>query len=271
MRELIDCHIHTERCGHASGTAAEYVDAAVERGLAGIVMTEHLPIPAELDPDGVLALAEEDLPVYVQEVLMLRERRPEISIVLGAESDWLPDHRAFGSRIRAQARELGVAVLLGSVHFIGEWAFDDPNEIARWDSHEVDAVWEAYFERWCDAARSQVFDVMAHPDLPKKFGHRPSRSVDHLYEYAAEAAAEGGVAIEVSTGGLRKPVGELYPGPELLAAFWRSGVPATVGSDAHCPAEVGYRIDAAYDALAAAGYREVRMPFGDGDWKKVAL
>lgn len=271
MRELIDCHIHTERCGHATGSAAQYVDAAIKCGLAGIVMTEHLPIPPELDPRGVLALAEEDLPVYVQEVLMLRERTPEISIVLGAESDWLPDHRAFSARIRAQARELGIAVLLGSVHFIGDWAFDDPNDLDRWDSHDVDRVWESYFEGWCDAARSQVFDVMAHPDLPKKFGHRPSGSIQHLYEYAAEAAAEGGVAIEVSTAGLRKPVGELYPGAELLSAFWRAGVPATVGSDAHCPAEVGYRIDTAYDALVAAGYSEVRMPFGDGDWKRVRL
>ena len=57
MRELIDCHIHTERCGHASGTVAQAVSAAVFRGLTGMVLTEHLPLPEDLDPSRHLAEA----------------------------------------------------------------------------------------------------------------------------------------------------------------------------------------------------------------------
>ena len=74
---------------------------------------------------------------------------------------------------------------------------------------------------WCDACRTGLFDVMAHPDLVKKFGHRPSFDPRDLYAEAARTAAETGVLIEVSTAGLRKPVGELYPGPDLLQRLLR--------------------------------------------------
>jgi histidinol-phosphatase (PHP family) len=173
--------------------------------------------------------------------------------------------------MRASAAELGVDVLLGSVHFLGEWAFDDPHSVAMWNTWDVDEVWTTYFTTWCDAASSGVFDVMAHPDLVKKFGHRPSFDPRELYAEAARAAAHGGVLIEVSTAGLRKPVGEIYPGPDLLASFGAAGVGATVGSDAHAPDEVGFRLDAAYEALAIAGYRSVCFPTGPKASREIAL
>ena len=77
--------------------------------------------------------------------------------------------------------------------------------------------------------------------------------------------------VEISTAGLRKPVGELYPGHDLLLAFQRAGVAVTVGSDAHEPDEVGHKIAAAYDAAARAGYNEVRFPDGSGGWRSIEL
>ena len=49
------------------------------------------------------------------------------------------------------------------------------------------------------------FDVLAHPDLVKIFGDR----VD--WDWQPVIARARGVALEVSTAGLRKPVGALYP------------------------------------------------------------
>jgi histidinol-phosphatase (PHP family) len=112
---------------------------------------------------------------------------------------------------------------------------------------------------------------MAHPDLVKKFGHLPAFDRNDLYEEAARAAAESGVLIEVSTAGLRRPVGELYPGPDLLRAFCAAGVSATVGSDAHLPQEVGLQIDLAYDAMLRAGYESAAFPDGTGGWRSIAL
>jgi histidinol-phosphatase (PHP family) len=214
-----------------------------------------------------------DLEDYLVEVDFARQRFTEIRLVTGLEADYLAGREAETAAAIASARERsdGPSVVLGSVHFIGDWAFDDPHHVEEWDHRDVDATWRSYFGLWCDAARTGMFDVMSHPDLVKKFGHFPSFDTRELYAEAAAAAAESGVRIEVSTAGLRKPVGELYPGHELLVAFAREGVAATTGADAHEPAEVGYRLDVAYDALAQAGYESVSFPDGYGGWEELAL
>jgi len=273
MRQLIDCHIHTERCGHAVGTVDDYVREAVHAGLWGMVFTEHLALPEDLDPERHLSMPACDLEDYLVEVDFARERYPEMHIVSGLEADYLPD-RLDETRTQlaaARGRSDGARMVLGSVHFIGDWAFDDPHHVDEWARRDVDTAWTEYFALWCDAARCGLFDVMAHPDLVKKFGHRPAFDPTELYRAAASAAAQGGVLVEVSTAGLRKPVGEIYPGRELLAAFCEAGVGATVGSDAHEPGEVGYAIPAAYGALLAAGYEFALFPDGDGGWRPVAL
>jgi histidinol-phosphatase (PHP family) len=273
VRELIDCHIHTERCGHAVGSLSEYVAAGVAAGLTGMVITEHLALPDALDPDRTLSMPACQLDDYLVEIDLMRQRYPEIALITGLEADYLPA-RVDATRLElseARARVDGPRMVLGSVHFIGEWVFDDPGRVSEWEQHSVEAAWTDYFTLWCDAARCGLFDVMAHPDLVKKFGHRPSFDPRDLYAEAARAAADGGVLIEVSTAGLRKPVGELYPGADLLAAFRVAGVGATVGSDAHTPDEVGYRIDAAYDALSLAGYEYASFPLGDGTYRRIEL
>ncbi len=273
MRELIDCHIHTERCGHAEGTVDDYARMAVERGLVGIVMTEHLPMPAGMDPHNRVSMPACDLEEYLVEVDLARNRYPELEIVTGVEADYLPDRM---DEVRATLRDAtqrsdGASVVLGSVHLLGNWTFDDPHTVESWESRSVDQAWEEYFSTWCDACRTGLFDVMAHPDLVKKFGHLPSFDRRELYSEAARVAAETGVLIEVSTAGLRKPIAELYPGPGLLKAFHAAGVPATVGSDAHAPREVGMQIGTAYDAMLDAGYRSVAFPGESGGWRAIAL
>jgi histidinol-phosphatase (PHP family) len=273
VRKLIDCHIHTARCGHATGTVDECVRAGVAAGLYGMVITEHLALPEEFDPGNHLSMPACDLEAYLVEVDFARQRYPKIIVVTGLEADYLYGRAADTAAALQAARGHadGATVVLGSVHFIDHWAFDDPHHIEEWDSRDVDQAWQDYFALWSEATASGMFDVMSHPDLVKKFGHFPSFDPADLYAEAARVAGESGVLIEVSTAGLRKPVGELYPGPALLAEFRAAGVNATVGSDAHEPAEVGYRIDAAYDALCAAGYESVSFPDGRGGWKELAL
>ncbi len=248
------------------------VSAAVVAGLAGVVMTEHLPLPDALNPGGSFAPSDDAFRAYVADVRSMAERVKGIDVVLGAEADWLPHRPETMESQLALVRECGVAVLMGSVHCLGDWPFDSPNHLGEWDTRGADAVFADYFRVWCEAAASGRFDVMAHPDLPKKFGHRPSFDVSRVYDEMATAARDGGALIEVSTGGLRKPVGELYPGHDLLRAFRSAGVDATVGSDAHTPGEVAYGLDAAYDALTAAGYTRAGLPLGGGEvrWIDIA-
>ncbi len=271
MRELIDCHVHTELSGHGSGTVAQAVGAAVFMGLSGLVLTEHLPLPRGLDPAHHISMPMDRLSSYASEVREWSTRARGMQVVVGAEADWIPGREEETAEIRLAAAKAGVSVLVGSVHFLDGWAFDDPHNLHEWEGRDIDQVWERYFEVWCDAASSGVFDVMAHPDLVKKFGHFPATDPRGWYAEAADAAARGGVIIEVSTAGLRKPVGELYPGAVLLGAFREAGVPATVGSDAHDPAEIGSAIDLAYEALSEAGYTQVAFPLAKEEVRLIDL
>jgi histidinol-phosphatase (PHP family) len=245
---------------------AECVAAAEEKGLAGLTFTEHLPLPVQLDEARVYAMAPEELDDYAREVKASAERT-SARVLLGIEADWLPGHLEHVTALLALQEW---DVVLGSVHFLDDWAFDDPGLMAEWESRDVDAVWEAYFDRLCDAAASGLFDVMAHPDLVKKFGHRPSRDAEYLYDEAARCFAHAGVCAEVSTAGLRKPVGEIYPGEVFAAALVRHEVGLTVGSDAHAPGEVGYAFADALRLLRSSGARSV-VHFESREMREVAL
>lgn len=254
MSVPMDCHMHTAACGHASGTVGEYVAAAREAGVAVVTFTDHLPLPVGIDPTREYAMAEEDLGRYVADVRQAAEEAaasggPEV--LCGIEADWLPEHDA---HVRSELSRFDFDVVLGSVHFVDGWAFDDPAHVEEYRSLDIDRLWERYFAQFALAASSGLFDVMAHPDLVKKFGYYPSGPLEHFYAQAAQAMAEGGVAVEVSSAGLRKPCGEIYPSLGLLRACRRLSVPATFGSDAHAPGDVGAGFSEARALLIEAGY-----------------
>lgn len=263
MRQLVDCHMHSELCGHADGTPSDMIRAIVHAGLMGGVMTEHLPLKPELDPDGVYAMRGDIDTLYVAELKDIRFDWDGLDLVIGAESDWMSEDPEWTAASVADARARGIEVVLGSVHFLDGWAFDDPAYLDHWATKDIDEVWARYFTEWCKAASSGLFDVMAHPDLVKKFGHIPADPLSY-YEHAAQVAADAGVLCEVSTAGWRKPVNELYPAPEFISMLIKRGVGLTLGSDAHKPSEVGYRLNDAADVLASLGAKSIAYPQREG-------
>ena len=249
---MIDCHIHTHLCRHAVGTPLEYVAAAEAAGVEVMTFTDHLPLLDGSETD--YAMRWHELPDYIADIEQLRRRAASPQVLVGIEADWTPGCEA---EMRGVLAEYPFDVVLGSVHFIDAWAFDDPSLTARYEEWDIDGLWMRYFGDLIEAARSGLFDVMAHPDLIKKFGFRPTFDPVRLYDDAARAFAEAKVAIEVNTAGLRKPCGELYPAAGLLAACARHGVRASIGSDAHRPEDVGAGWEAAREALLEAGYESV--------------
>ncbi len=66
--------------------------------------------------------------------------------------------------------------------------------------------------------------------------------------------AMDGLCLEVSTAGLYKTHGRMYPEPELLRAARERGIPITLASDAHAPQHVGRDLDRGIEHARAAGY-----------------
>ncbi len=178
---------------------------------------------------------------------------------LGIECDFVPGAEDRTASL-LEARDFDYVV--GSVHFVGERAVDHEG----WDVWEArgdaDEVWRRYFDALAECARSGLFDILAHPDLVKVWGRArplPERDPRHFYELAVEAIAESGIAVELSTAGLRKPVGELYPSRAFAEMCVEAGVAFALSSDAHLPEQVGYGYERALEFLAELGVGEIAV------------
>jgi histidinol-phosphatase (PHP family) len=244
------------------------VERAAERGVTELGFTEHLyrcvesePVLGrfwESEPDPELAedsrlFVEADrtlsLEGYVEAVIAARDRG--LPVALGLEIDFFPE------TFEAVLELIGPYpwdFLIGSVHWIGGWAIDSSETLAGFERKGVAWAWERYFELEVQLAASGGVDVLAHVDLPKKYGYRlPSEPVDR-YAAVISAAVQSGTAVEVSSQGLRNPAKEVYPSPVFLGMFHDAGVPITLASDAHRPDDAGWGHAEVVAAARAAGY-----------------
>jgi histidinol-phosphatase (PHP family) len=263
---LTDYHLHlrpderenTAERFFTAANAERYREAAEERGIAELGVAEHIyRFTAALEiwqHPFWRGWARDDVDGYCAFV------REETDLRLGIEADYVSGRE---DRIASFLDARDWDYVVGSVHFLGDAAVD--LEGPEWEhvwgrGDRADKVWERYFATLAQAARSGLFDIMAHPDLVKVWGSarpQPERDPRHYYEPAVEAMLEAGVAMEVSTAGLRKPAGELYPAPALLEMAVDAGLPIALSSDAHVPDQIGYRYDDAVAALTDVGVTEL--------------
>lgn len=239
-----------------AANAERYRETAAERGIAELGVAEHVyrftAALAVWDHPFWRRHAHDDLDDYCAFV------REETDLRLGVEADFVPGRE---DRIANLLDGRDWDYVVGSVHFVGDVAVDMDGEWDVWrrgDSPE--RVWTSYFAHLAEAARSGLYDIMAHPDLVKVHGAarpRPDGDLRRFYEPAVEAFADAGVAVELSTAGLRKPVGEAYPSRALLEMVVDAGCPIALSSDAHEPDQLGFRYDDAVAALEAVGVREL--------------
>jgi histidinol-phosphatase (PHP family) len=261
---ILDYHMHLRGpapdggegpLDHRVEAIEPYVEAARAAGVDEIGFTEHVYYFRQTRPLWHVPYHTErcvfDLEPYVTAILEAKQRG--LPLKLGLEVDYEPGRE---EETRDLLAPYPWDFLLGSIHFIEGRGVDGEPRLV--DDVGVDATWLRYFEELAAAAASGLFDSLAHPDLAKVFGDRPERGLEEeLHEQAVEAIAAAGVAVEVSTAGLRKPVGELYPDPHLLGLCRAHGVPVTLASDAHEAGLVGADFDRALDLLRGAGYETI--------------
>jgi histidinol-phosphatase (PHP family) len=233
-----------------------YREVAVERGIAELGVSEHIHrFHQALDVwqhPFWRESARDDLDAYCEFVR-------GCGLKLGIEADFVPGAEDRMANL-LDAREWDYVV--GSVHFLRDAALDMRGEWDIWRSQDPEKVWARYFETLGEAARSGLFDVLAHPDLVKVWGGdapRPDGDLRRFYELAMDGIADADIAIEVSTAGLRKPVAEIYPAEPLLAMCLEAGKPVALSSDAHLPEQLGFEYERAVEWLATAGVTEIAV------------
>ena len=259
---VLDYHLHLWPHGQRDRSptleeVASYCEEAAKAGVAEIALTEHLFRFAEADhllrgfwedePDAALRASMADywdehahasLDHYVETVL--EAKAAGLPVVLGLEVDY---YRGRMDQVAVLLAGYPFDVLLGSVHWIGTWRFDDlrdPASMGEWSKREVEAAWDDYTSAMEELAASEACDVLAHPDLIKVTGKRPMHP-EECWDRLTEAARTSGMAAELSSAGWRKPVGEAYPDRGLLERFVAAGVALTTASDSHGLGDVASR------------------------------
>jgi histidinol-phosphatase (PHP family) len=266
---LTDYHVHLRP--DEDGTTAEryftranaetYRESASERGIGELGVAEHVHRFVQAlevwQHPWYRHWAQDDLDAYCGFV------REETDLRLGIEADFLPGRE---ERVAELLDGRDWDYVLGSIHFLrdeavdlreGRWA-----EFDIWRSNEPEKVWARYFETLGEAARSGLFDILSHPDLVKVWGQGapvPDGDPRRFYELAMEGIADSDVAIEVSTAGLRKPVGEIYPARGFLELCLEAGRPVALSSDAHRPEHLGWEYERAVEWLGDIGVGEIAV------------
>ncbi len=246
----VDYHVHTAHCGHATGTVAEMVEAAVDKGFDQVGIADHMPMLYLEDPHLSMSVAQ--LPEYVEEVTAARERyRERIKVLLGIEADY---HAPTQEERMELLSRYDFDYVIGSVHILGDWVFDSPLEVARYEGLDLDEFYVSYLAEVRAMVETGAYDIVGHPDLAKKFDKRAGIDLAPYYREILLAMKERGTCYEVNTAGLRWPAREIYPEPAFVRMAAELSVPVTMGSDAHSPQDVGRDFDRAAELLREAGY-----------------
>jgi len=243
----LDYHMHTTFSDGRS-EMAEFVDEAVRKGIDEIGFSDHIFLRKE---DWSMDWA--DLTKYVSSISELNTTS-QISIKAGLEVEFVPCGM---EGLMEMINRFDFDYLMGSVHYIGDWQFDNEKQIEEWKRRDVTQVYEQYYDLVQTMAKTQLFDFVGHLDLVKKFNHRPNRDIQDLLLETVKTIGKSGMCIEVNTGGLRKPCREVYPSEKLLKICFDNGLPITFGSDAHSPEDVGADFDKAVNLARRVGYVEM--------------
>lgn len=246
---LYESHCHTPLCKHAIGEPDEYAAVALRRGFKGITFTCHCPLP-----DGFSAsvrMAPEQFGQYVELIAATRAKfAGRLDVRTGLESDYYPGIEPWLEELHAR---VPLSHVLGSIHY----QVRDYRKLFY--TGELFSYQELYFDHLARSAESGLFDTLAHPDLIKN--ESPAdwdfERLRPVIERALDRIAATGVAMELNTSGVQKPLPEMNPSPSQLAMMCERGIPVVIGADAHVPERVGDGYETALHLLRNAGYSEV--------------
>ena len=254
-----DLHLHTH-FSHGLNSPREMYESAVAKGLTLIGFSEHSPRPAGYDYRHEYRERLSSLfPEYIAGVRALGALPDnKCEVLLGLEMDWLPAEVEF---IQKASKAFQYDYLIGSVHFLDHWGFDDGSE--KWEGlsrEECEKLYREYFLNWKSMIQSGLFQIAAHPDLIKIYSVGQFRQwlergdAQGLVEECLIALRDAGMAMEISSAGLRKKCGEIYPSPRIMELAARVGVRISLASDAHAAEDVAYAFPKLVDYAKSYGF-----------------
>ncbi len=252
---MLDYHVHTRYCRHASGEVIEYVRAAIGKGLREIGISDHYPmifLPKLSYDDYSMDL--EELPLYMQDIKNSKEMfNSNINVKLGIEVDYYHEKESIIRNINFDEFDY----LIGVIHVIDDWVIDDPRNILKYEEYDLEIFYSNYFTEVEKLIRSDLFDIIGHIDVIKKFNHIPRNGIEEYIMPCFELIAKKELCVEINTSGIDRAVKDTYPGQTFFSKMYEMGIQVTLGSDAHKPSEIGRYFDNILKTLKKAGYSRI--------------
>lgn len=252
---LADYHMHLENGPKELAYVEKFLDQAKSRGLSEIGISEHcyrFKEAKHLLDNSFTALRNVD---SLKEYLEMLNQAKSLGwpIKIGIEIDYVPEAE---QAIREFVSQYEFDYVLGSVHWLGDFGFDLKEHLPRWKTSDPEKIWHDYFNTLLKAAQSGLFDSLPHPDLIKIYGFYPKTDLNDFLEHIIKEIAKTDVALEASTAGWRKPIGEMYPSRFILGLIKKYQIPITLASDAHFPEDVAKDFDKLILILKETGFTE---------------
>ena len=219
-------HTHTSRCGHATGTAEEYVVRAIENGTKHMGFSDHIPLRFSDGTESHYRVPVCEGKSYCEEIRSLSEKyKDKIDLKVGFESEYYPE--LFGEMLK-NAIDYGAEYLILGQHYVRP-----ENTGARHTVNETESAEELkeYTDSVIAAMRENVFTYIAHPDVFNFSGD------ERIYREEARrlcaAAREMNIPLEINFLGIRGC--RHYPREDFWEIAGEEKAPVTFGFDAHDP------------------------------------
>ena len=240
-------HNHTIFCNHATGRIEDYIKKAIEKNIKHYGFSEHAP----MDFDKSYRLKKSDVLQYVTEIKNFQKKyKEQISIYLGYEVDYIKEHT------NKDILNADVDFLIGSVHFLNKWGFDNPEFIAEYKNRDINEIYKEYFKTIKQMVNSRLFDIVGHLDLIKIFNFLPTIDMSSTIKEVLKSIKKSDMVVEINSAGFKKATKEQYPSIDIIKLLKELNIPITFSSDAHSVEQVGYKLDEIIKIAKQIGYKE---------------
>ncbi|ADL08299.1 histidinol-phosphatase [Thermosediminibacter oceani] len=259
--ELRDYHVHLERGPYTIEWMKRFLEEGAKRCVKEVGFSEHcyrfIQAKHLWRSSGSRGKwheerATEDIEWYID--VVEKAKSEGLPVKLGIEVDYIPE---WEGEIRDFVLKYPFDYVIGSVHWLGDFGFDNPDYIREWEIRDVYETHKEYFGVLVKAIESDIFDIIAHIDVIKVFGHVTVKDLTPVYEKVAAAMRRADVCAEISTAGIRKPVGEIYPSPAIMSHLKKYEIPVMINSDAHRPEDVGRDFGRALEYVKSYGFNRL--------------
>jgi histidinol-phosphatase (PHP family) len=231
-----DVHAHTTFSDGSD--LRSMVDAAEAAGLDGIGLTDHCILTTDAFGRHRKYDLDETYERRRERIEAARERT-ELKLYDAVEMSYVPHET---DRIRSFLADAGFEYTLGSVHFADGYNYSSDAQYVEMSDEERREAVEVYYDAVVGLVESELFDVLAHLDLPQRLETLRSYSRPTDYDRVCAALAESRTVPELNAGRVHRSLGQPHPDPEMLSRFSDRGIGFVLGTDSHRPAEITERV-----------------------------